>query len=287
MSKGFVIFAQNSQSGNYLEMAYALAMTIKASQSFNNVTLVTNDHVLPEMKEVFDHILDFPWGDAAWHSDDHKIDNMRTVIHISPYDETIVLDADMIFTADTDIDSQWDFFSNYHAIFTTSPLTYHGKPIENKQHRLTFTDNHLPDIHTAFFYFQKTTDTYKLFESVTAISENWRDFYRRFTLITSRSNVQSNDINFAIGLSASNLKNTPESPTAIPNFVDMVPAAQKDTTVGSDSDWRTYWDFQFNDNGELFVSNHRISAPFHYRVKNWITPTIMEDIKKWYNTKKR
>ena len=46
MSNGFIVLAKNTKSTNYVEQAYALALSIKASQTETTLlTLVTNDKV--------------------------------------------------------------------------------------------------------------------------------------------------------------------------------------------------------------------------------------------------
>jgi len=53
MSKGFLIFAENSDTCNYVEQAYALALSIKASQSkTTNVSIMTNNTVSEEQRLV-------------------------------------------------------------------------------------------------------------------------------------------------------------------------------------------------------------------------------------------
>ena len=98
MTKGYVVLAQNSKDDDYARMAYALALSIQNSQTeVKNVTLVTDIKKLPKKyKVVFDKIVDIPWLDNAAKSK-WKIENKWKYIHASPYDETVILDADMLF----------------------------------------------------------------------------------------------------------------------------------------------------------------------------------------------
>ena len=55
VSKGFLIFAQNTDSVDYLEQAYALALSIQYSQeSIKHISLVTSNKVPNKYKLVFD-----------------------------------------------------------------------------------------------------------------------------------------------------------------------------------------------------------------------------------------
>ena len=53
MSKGFIVFAQNTDSVDYITQAYALALSIKISQrDITNISLVTNDTVSKKYQKV-------------------------------------------------------------------------------------------------------------------------------------------------------------------------------------------------------------------------------------------
>ena len=60
MSKGYVMIAMGN---DYVTQAYICAKSIKATQTINNVSLVTSDIVPDEYKSVFDNIIEVPWHD--------------------------------------------------------------------------------------------------------------------------------------------------------------------------------------------------------------------------------
>jgi hypothetical protein len=50
VSKGFVVVAQNTDNVDYVRQAYALALSIKYSQTVvNNISIITNDIVPNEI----------------------------------------------------------------------------------------------------------------------------------------------------------------------------------------------------------------------------------------------
>ena len=103
-TKGYLILAQNNSSNDYLRMAYVLALSIKTSQQeVTAVSLITDvpDAVPYHYREVFDHIIEIPWYDDALQSE-WKIENRWKIYHITPYDETVLLDADMLFLTNVD-----------------------------------------------------------------------------------------------------------------------------------------------------------------------------------------
>ena len=57
-----LLFAENTKSTNYLEQAYALALSIKYSQSTTTlVSLMTNDKVPKKYQSAFDKIIPIPF----------------------------------------------------------------------------------------------------------------------------------------------------------------------------------------------------------------------------------
>ena len=92
-SKGFVLIAQNSEY-DYVQQACALAMSIQATNEAK-ICLITNDKVPSRYEKLFDIIKPIPWSDDA-KDNAWKVDNRWKLYHASPYDETIVLDTDML-----------------------------------------------------------------------------------------------------------------------------------------------------------------------------------------------
>ena len=68
MSKGYLTVAQNSDTTDYMRHAYALALSIKATQKETDQisVMITPGQEYPDKyKEVFDEIIDVPWSDMA------------------------------------------------------------------------------------------------------------------------------------------------------------------------------------------------------------------------------
>src|SRR5690606_10762883 len=113
MSKGYLALAQNTKKDDYVRMAYALALSIKNSQSkvdkFCLATDMDPKDIPAKYKQVFDDIVPIPWIDHAADSK-WKIENKWKYYYMTPYDETVVLDTDMLFPAD--ISAWWDNLSD-------------------------------------------------------------------------------------------------------------------------------------------------------------------------------
>ena len=102
MTRGYVVMAH----GGYVDMATALAESIKKTQGeVSGISIITDQ---PCDSKLFDHVI--PVGiditsNTAW-----KIHNRAFFYDLSPYDETVILDADMLFI--DDVSHWWDHFSN-------------------------------------------------------------------------------------------------------------------------------------------------------------------------------
>jgi len=99
MSKGFCLLAQNNSTTDYVKQAYALALSIHKFNKDQKVSIITDDPIPEEYRSVFDQIIPIPFIDDADHSD-WKIENRWKVYHATPYDETIVMDVDMLVLSD-------------------------------------------------------------------------------------------------------------------------------------------------------------------------------------------
>ena len=123
MSKGIIIFAQNNEYINYAEQACACAGYARKNLSlFDEICLITNTETLKPNKKLINK-----YFDNVIVSDSFQPDNVRLfkdttniteyapfknmgrgdVYELSPYDETLVIDADYFIMNDI-LDQVWD-----------------------------------------------------------------------------------------------------------------------------------------------------------------------------------
>ena len=111
MDKGYVMVAMGD---DYVLQACLCAISIKKTQTIKNVTLITSDKVQDKYKNLFDKIIEVPWHDK--HSKSfYKTEHRWKVFHLTPYEETVVLDTDMLFLSD--ISYWWKYFEQKLNIF--------------------------------------------------------------------------------------------------------------------------------------------------------------------------
>jgi len=283
MSKGYLVIAQNSGSHDYIRMAYALSLSIKNTQ--HHVTdfaiAVEEGAVIPtEYLKAFDHVITIPWKDHAEKSQ-WKIDNKWKYFWMTPFDETVILDTDMIFTAD--ISYWWDILVTKDVWFTTAPKTFKNELIVSDKYRKTFTANNLPNIYTAFMYFRKSTLSAELFRMTEIIFNNWERFFYEY-LDETRPKVLSGDVAFALAVKLLGIENecTSNTITEVPTFVHMKSYLQNVPERYITEDWTKHIPCYFNENGDLKVGNFKQIVPFHYHVKSWLTDDIIKKLETKY-----
>lgn len=277
MSKGYLILAQNNDNDNYIRMAYALALSIKNTQStVNRVCLATDSNIsdLPEKyRAVFDDIVPIPWidhaKDAKW-----KIQNTWKFYHMSPYDETVVLDADMLFPAD--ISHWWDILSTKDVWVTNKPRTFKGELITSTKYRQVHVSNNLPHFYIAFFYFKKSALAAELFKMTEIIYNNWERFFYEY-LDETRPKYNSGDVAYALAIKLLGIEEDCfGNLDSVPSFVHMKSHLQGINEKLISEDWTQHIPTYFMEDGTFMIGNYRQTLPFHYYVKNWLTNDMIK-----------
>lgn len=279
MNRGYLVLAQNSKSNDYAKLAYALALSIQNSQStVKNVTLMTDIKKLPKKyKAVFDKIVDIPWLDNAENSK-WKIENKWKYIYASPYDETVILDADMLFPAD--ISYWWDILSTKDVWITDKPRTFRGEIITSTKYRPAFVSNDLPNVYTAFMYFKKTDLAYELFKLTEIIFNNWEKFFYEF-LDESRPKNLSGDVAYALAIKILGIKDECfGNIDSMPTFVHMKSFLQNVDANTVTEDWTKHFPTYFADNGTFKIGNYNQTLPFHYHIKEWMTDEMIYSLER-------
>lgn len=280
MTRGYLVLVQNSTDTNYLRMAYALALSIKNSQTtVNNISIVTDidiDSISTDIKSVFDKIIPIPWGDNAVGSE-WKIENKWKYYYITPYDETVILDADMIFPCD--ISHWWDILSTQDVYITDKPHTFNGNIITSTMYRAAFIDNNLPNVYTAFMYFKKSAIASELFKMVDFIFQNWVTFYNEY-LLESRPKVLSGDVAYALAIKLLGIEDLCFGNLSIPSFVHMKSYLQNIDQKYITDNWPSHIPTYFKDDGKFKIANYEQTLPFHYHIKDWLTNDIIDILEK-------
>lgn len=278
MSRGYIAIVQNNPETDYLRLAYGMALSIKATQKENNICICVDEQtkalLTDKHREVFDDIVDIPFGDPAekqfW-----KIHNKWKYIYMSPYDETIILDTDQLFTGS--VDHWWGFLSTKDFWACTNVKTFRNEDATGDYYRKKFVEFELPNIYSNFTYFKKTDTAFTIFKMVEMVMTGWDEFYE-YHLKGVGQNWVSADVAYALALKLLDLveETTDTSITDMPTFVHMKSYIQNIDNSKIDSDWTKSIVADVNDDLSVYVGNYKQTYPFHYVNKEFLTDTMIE-----------
>jgi hypothetical protein len=271
--RGFLTVAQNGTT-DYVRMAYALALSLKVSQ--DNVSdlsiMVTPGTKIPDKyRAVFDEIIDIPWLDEA-NSSDWKLENEWKVYHVTPYEETIKLDADMLFP--TDISQWWDIMAANDLTFATKAKTFRGEAVTSDYYRKTFTANGLPDVYSALMYFRYSDRAEEFFKMAEVIFHNWEHFFFKF-LDETRPTFVSTDVVYALALRCLDIEDEVTVPNPVPAFVHMKSGVQNFGGITVGENWLRKIATTLTDDLDLQIGTHRQFLPVHYHRKEFLTDQMI------------
>jgi hypothetical protein len=273
MTQGFLVVAENNNDIDFIQMAYCLALSLKSTQSkINNLSIITTQEVTEKKYlKAFDKII-ICEKDDTWKEKSKSLDTTSlcaSYYEHTPYDETIVLDTDMVFTSD--ISNWWEILYDKELVFTSNVKTFRGNNTTGDYYRKVFTQNLLPNLYTGLFYFRKGDISKSFFEMVNTIFNNWEMFFEQLEK-EYRPNFLSADIAYAI---AYKLLALPDySHLSIPTFTHMKSQLQDAGNIKEE--WTKSLSVFINDDLDIKINNYNQMYPLHYHDKNFLTKELIE-----------
>jgi hypothetical protein len=284
-SRGYIVIAQNTKFVNYLEQAYALALNLKLTQSQVNRLAVCVDEstmrqITDKHKAVFDHVILIPWRDDAADTD-WKINNKWKYLYMTPYDETVVLDTDMLFP--TDVSHWWDIMTERDVWFTTNVRTYRDEVVTSDFYRTYFRANNLPNVYTAFFYFKKSDLASELFAMAEIVFQHWQRFFHKY-MPEGKPAYLSGDVAFALATQLLGIEHlcTKDSVQSMPTFVHMKSHVQNVKDFKMAPEWTGSLPTYYNSYRDFKIGNFQQTLPFHYTDKSWLTADMIHQLEQDY-----
>lgn len=261
MSRGYLTFAINNEI-DYVRLAYLQALSIKKTQKINNYAVVVKNinDVEEKYKAVFDHIIEL-------HEFKSKFYHESYAFNLSPFKETVKVEADIIFTAN--IDHWWDCYNNA-VVVTNKVQTYYNKEYTDRSQRILFDNNMLPDVYSGWVYFRYSKEAAEFYNLVKSIFDNW-SWFRDHYLKNCRYDEPVTDEVYAIackilGESKTTTKNQ------IPTFVHM---KSKGQGLHNSKPWYDQLYVQ-KDQNNLTVGFFKQTLPFHYCDKSFATEELIK-----------
>lgn len=273
MSKGFCLLAQNNDKTNYVRQAYALALSLHRYNKNQKISLITNDTIPDEYQDVFDQIIPIPWSDNAAESE-WKIENRWKVYHASPYEETIVLEADMLITSN--IEHWWTELSKRELFFVSNVRSYRDEKITNNFYRKTFVANNLPNLYSALHYFKKGDIAKEFYTLLEIAVNNWALFYSKYAPDEYQKWCSIDLCASIVSKILGNEKEITDKDSYI-TFTHMKPRLQGWYNVPEK--WTKVIGRYYTDDGKLFLGNYLQTNVLHYVEDEFLTDAVIEKLK--------
>jgi hypothetical protein len=128
-----------------------------------------------------------PYGDQGGWANDWQM------FQISPYRQTIKLEADMI--AASPVDHWWTLFENRDVVISQGARTFYNEIATSRFYRKCFDANNLPDVYNAITYWRLSKTAKEFFDLVKNIFENWTEFRK---LLKYPEDTASTDVVYAM-----------------------------------------------------------------------------------------
>ena len=192
MSKGFVWFCQNNTSSDYVRCSIELAKSIKRHNKENKICVIT-----VEQTKFTSQYVDVVRTVKKDESADHKIKwaNEYKAFQLTPFTHTIKLEADMLWTDNTDW--WWHYLCQHDLVFSVDCKNYKDSTIKDVRYRQLFLRNNLPNIYNGLSYFRKSIMAQTFYQTCEAITKNWIEI-RNTCLINCHDEYPSTDVVYAL-----------------------------------------------------------------------------------------
>jgi hypothetical protein len=179
------------------------------------------------------------------------------MFQVSPYRQTIKLEADMILASP--FDHWWTLFENRDVVISRGARDFYDKPATSRAYRKTFDQNNLPDVYNAITYWRLSTTARDFFQLVRNIFENWNEYKK---LLKFADDVASTDLVYAMAAKIIGEELVTLPADIGPTIVHM----KQHINRLQGSDWTKELVWEHNPLRINTVAQHGM---FHYYVKDW------------------
>lgn len=271
MTINFTMLAQNSND-DYVKQACLCAMSIKKTNVNSKICLITDNSVPKKYIALFDHIENIPWGDSS-KDQSWKILNRWKIYHVTPFENTFVLDTDMLVL--NDLSHWWQGLNKHNLIFTSKVKTYKNELVTSNFYRRAFETHDLPNLYSGLFYLKKCDFSLYFFKWLELAFNNWEKFQGEFAGGTYYQKTPSFDVLAAVVIKILGLDNSViQHSLDYPTFTHMKTHTQNWKNPLSTS-WQDIVGVYLNKECHLKIGNFKQTGVFHYTEKNFITPDIL------------
>ena len=245
--QGYVVVAVNTATVDYVRCAAMLVQSLKTQHPDARVCLITDQ---PVANPVFDYVHLLPAvSDNAYAND-------AAVFKLTPFRETIKLEADMLITSP--ISHWWQLFRHRDVVISTGCRNWHGDVSTVRHYRRVFDENHLPDVYNAITYWRLSETAKEFFDLVRDIFANWEHVR---TLIKFAPAVADTDLVYAMAAQIMGKQRVTMPFVTYPQIVHM-----KQHHAGTTDRWTHELTWEHD---PLRINTVAQWGAFHYHIKEW------------------
>ncbi len=190
MDKGYVWFALNNSSTDYIELSRQLAKSIKKVNRHSKVCVITDK---PIKDELFDFVQVLKENDSS--EQEWKLNNEYKVFGLTPFTHTVKLEADMLFTTNTDW--WWNLLWQHDQVFSYNCRNYQDDVIKNSYYRKLFVRNQLPDVYNGLHYFRRSVKAKQFYDLCETIIKDWKTV-KKSVLVNCHDEQPTTDVVYAL-----------------------------------------------------------------------------------------
>jgi len=263
-AQGWLTFAQNSNDVNYVDMAYLLALSIKATCKHSRFAVAVDpesaETISTLQRQVFDHIIVIPHMEP--------FHNEALALDITPFKETFKVESDMLIPRS--LDHWWDGCRLQDVCYTSRVRDYRGDISTARNYRKFFDANNLTDAYNGFTYFRYTRNAVRFFENIKTILGNWptlRDDVLNHSIYTKP------DTDVLYGLAQAMDMGPCFNNLSYPTFTHMKPAINGWV---EHINWQDAVPWTLTNSMDFIVGGYAQQYPFHYYDKSFCTPELTD-----------
>lgn len=237
--RGYLIPAINTDDCDYVACAEQLARTIREWHPAADITIVTRDQL--------------PHGDQGGFANDWQM------FEISPYRQTIKLEADMWCASA--IDHLWALFEHRDVVISQGCRDYYDQVGKDRRYRRVFDANGLPDVYNAVTYWRLSRTAQQFFATVRSIFDNWSKFR---SMLIMPENEPTTDVVYAMAAQILGPETVTLPASVTPRIVHM----KKNIIGTATDDWRQELVWEKTQPG-LRINTVAQWGLVHYYHKDW------------------
>ena len=234
--RGYVIPAFGNE---YVQCAERLRKSISAWHPDSHITILTEDQL--------------PYGNLGGFANDWQCH------WLSPYRQTIKLEADMLCASP--VDHLWTLFEHRDVVVSQGARNFYDQTAASRHYRKIFDSNALPDVYNAITYWRVSKTASEFFQLVRRIFEHW-EHYR--TLLKFPDEKATTDVVYAVAAQIVGVENVTLPVGVGPQIVHM----KQHMIATHTANWTQELVWEHTDPG-LRINTVAQWGLVHYYIKDW------------------